>query len=160
VRDLATFHLVTDKLGSTLGCSRLLAQWIAAIDLDPSFLGTHSLRRIRATLIYCRTGNLRAVQLLLLGHTKIESTVYRRRLKHYLPTLEVPRAVDCPLVHGNSTVALNMPRYMRYEAAIQNRADGSGGFTWLMSRPQRRPCARAARRHRLLHRKDQSSAAQ
>jgi integrase len=42
--------------------------------LDPHFLGTHSLRRTKATLIYRRTGNLRAVQLLL-GHTKIESTV-------------------------------------------------------------------------------------
>jgi integrase len=36
--------------------------------------GTHSLRRTKATLIYRRTGNLRAVQLLL-GHTKVESTV-------------------------------------------------------------------------------------
>jgi len=44
------------------------------IGLDPSFYGTHSLRRTKATLIYKKTGNLRAVQLLL-GHTKIESTV-------------------------------------------------------------------------------------
>ena len=42
--------------------------------LDPKLFGTHSLRRTEATLIYRRTGNLRAVQLLL-GHTKIESTV-------------------------------------------------------------------------------------
>jgi integrase len=42
--------------------------------LNPHFFGTHSLRRTKATLIYRRTGNLRAVQLLL-GHTKIESTV-------------------------------------------------------------------------------------
>jgi len=42
--------------------------------LDPNLFGTHSLRRTKATLIYRRTGNLRAVQLLL-GHTKIESTV-------------------------------------------------------------------------------------
>ena len=42
--------------------------------MDPSLFGTHSLRRTKATLIYRRTGNLRAVQLLL-GHTKIESTV-------------------------------------------------------------------------------------
>ena len=41
--------------------------------LDPSRFGTHSLRRTKATLSYRRTGNLRAVQLLL-GHTKIEST--------------------------------------------------------------------------------------
>ena len=44
------------------------------IGLDPCFYGTHSLRRTKATLIYKMTGNLRAVQLLL-GHTKIESTV-------------------------------------------------------------------------------------
>jgi integrase len=44
------------------------------IGLDPQLFGTHSLRRTKATLIYRRTGNLRAVQLLL-GHTKIESTV-------------------------------------------------------------------------------------
>jgi integrase len=42
--------------------------------MDPNLFGTHSLRRTKATLIYRRTGNLRAVQLLL-GHTKIESTV-------------------------------------------------------------------------------------
>jgi integrase len=42
--------------------------------LDPSAYGTHSLRRTKASMIYRRTGNLRAVQLLL-GHTKIESTV-------------------------------------------------------------------------------------
>jgi integrase len=40
----------------------------------PRFFGTHSLRRTKATLIYRHTGNLRAIQLLL-GHTKIESTV-------------------------------------------------------------------------------------
>ena len=49
-------------------------RWIASIGLDPKRFGTHSLRRTKATLIYRRTGNLRAVQLLL-GHTKIESTV-------------------------------------------------------------------------------------
>jgi integrase len=54
--------------------ARLVSKWIASIGLDPNFFGTHSLRRTKATLIYRRTGNLRAVQLLL-GHTKIESTV-------------------------------------------------------------------------------------
>jgi integrase len=54
--------------------ARLLSHWIADIGLDPHLFGTHSLRRTKATLIYRRTGNLRAVQLLL-GHTKIESTV-------------------------------------------------------------------------------------
>jgi integrase len=54
--------------------ARLVFEWIASIGLDPRLFGTHSLRRTKATLIYRRTGNLRAVQLLL-GHTKIESTV-------------------------------------------------------------------------------------
>jgi integrase len=54
--------------------ARLVGQWIASIGLDPLKFGTHSLRRTKATLIYRRTGNLRAVQLLL-GHSKIESTV-------------------------------------------------------------------------------------
>jgi integrase len=52
----------------------LVTEWIGGIGLDPHLFGTHSLRRTKATLIYRRTGNLRAVQLLL-GHTKIESTV-------------------------------------------------------------------------------------
>jgi integrase len=54
--------------------ARLVSGWIASIGLDSNLFGTHSLRRTKATLIYRRTGNLRAVQLLL-GHTKIESTV-------------------------------------------------------------------------------------
>jgi integrase len=54
--------------------ARLLSEWVASIGLDPKLFGTHSLRRTKATPIYRRTGNLRAVQLLL-GHTKVESTV-------------------------------------------------------------------------------------
>ena len=54
--------------------ARLLTDWLSMIGLDASLFGTHSLRRTKATLIYRKTGNLRAVQLLL-GHTKIESTV-------------------------------------------------------------------------------------
>jgi integrase len=54
--------------------ARLLSEWITGIGLDANVFGTHSLRRTKATLIYRRTGNLRAVQLLL-GHTKVESTV-------------------------------------------------------------------------------------
>ena len=54
--------------------ARLVAEWISGIGLDPLKYATHSMRRTKATLIYRRTGNLRAVQLLL-GHTKIESTV-------------------------------------------------------------------------------------
>jgi integrase len=48
--------------------------WAACIGLDQSRYGTHSLRRTKGTLIYKRTKNIRAIQLLL-GHTKLESTV-------------------------------------------------------------------------------------
>jgi len=64
----------SDHCMTTRQYARLLSEWIASIGLDPKLFGTHSLRRTKATLIYRRTGNLRAVQLLL-GHTKIESTV-------------------------------------------------------------------------------------
>lgn len=40
----------------------------------PTMYGTHTLRRIKVSLIYRRTKNLRAVQLLL-GRTKLECTV-------------------------------------------------------------------------------------
>lgn len=53
---------------------RLVDEWIAAIGLAPSAYGTHSLRRTKAALIYRKTGNIRAVQLLL-GHTKLDSAV-------------------------------------------------------------------------------------
>lgn len=45
--------------------ARLVQEWVASIGLDPAKFGTHSLRRTKAVLIYRRTGNLRAVQLLL-----------------------------------------------------------------------------------------------
>lgn len=53
--------------------ARLVDQWIEPIGLPPKTYGTHSLRRTTATLIYRKTGNIRAVQ--LLGHTKLDSTV-------------------------------------------------------------------------------------
>lgn len=54
--------------------ARIVDAWIAGIGLDPAAYGTHSLRRTKVSMIYRRTGNLRAVQILL-GHTKLESTV-------------------------------------------------------------------------------------
>jgi len=59
---------------STRQYARIVNQWVASIGLDSHKYGTHSLRRTKAALIYKKTGNLRAVQLLL-GHTKLESTV-------------------------------------------------------------------------------------
>jgi integrase len=59
---------------STRQYARIVKRWAALISLDPENYGTHSLRRTKATLIYHRTRNLRAVQLLL-GHSRLESTV-------------------------------------------------------------------------------------
>lgn len=59
---------------STGQSARIGKSWVASIGLDPDGYGTHSLRRTKASLIYRRTKNLRAVQLLL-GHTKLESTI-------------------------------------------------------------------------------------
>ncbi|WP_082513856.1 tyrosine-type recombinase/integrase [Methylobacterium sp. Leaf465] len=59
---------------STRQYARLVDEWVTGIGLRREDYGTHSLRRTKAALIYKRTGNLRAVQILL-GHTKIESTV-------------------------------------------------------------------------------------
>jgi integrase len=59
---------------STRQYSRMVTSWVAAIGLDPTSYGTHSMRRTKATLLYRRTKNLRAIQLLL-GHSKLDSTV-------------------------------------------------------------------------------------
>ena len=67
-RKRRSYHL------STRQYSRVVKRWVCSIGLDPSLYGTHSMRRTKAALIYRRTKNLRAIQLLL-GHTKLESTV-------------------------------------------------------------------------------------
>jgi site-specific recombinase XerD len=59
---------------STRQYARVVHRWVERAGLDSSAYGTHSMRRTKAAQIYKKTGNLRAVQLLL-GHTKLESTV-------------------------------------------------------------------------------------
>jgi integrase len=59
---------------STRQYARIVHAWVESAGLDGSAYGTHSMRRTKAAQIYKKTGNLRAVQLLL-GHTKLESTV-------------------------------------------------------------------------------------
>src|SRR5471032_3328747 len=71
---LFTGHRGPHRSMTTRQYARLVSEWIGGVGLDPRLFGTHSLHHTKATLIYRRTGNLRAVQLLL-GHTKIESTV-------------------------------------------------------------------------------------
>jgi integrase len=62
------FHLTTRQY------ARIVKKWISSIGLDLTLYGTHTMRRTKASLIYKKTKNLRAVQILL-GHTKLESTV-------------------------------------------------------------------------------------
>lgn len=64
----ASPHLTTRQY------ARVVQGWVSEIGLEGADYGTHSMRRTKASLIYRRTKNLRAVQLLL-GHTKLESTV-------------------------------------------------------------------------------------
>ena len=59
---------------STRQYARLVDRWVQLVDLEPGAYGTHSLRRTKVSLVYKKTGNLRACQLLL-GHRKLESTV-------------------------------------------------------------------------------------
>ena len=63
-----------DRSLTTRQYARLVSEWVSGIGLDRLKFATHSMRRTKVTLIYRRTGNLRAAQLLL-GHQKIESTV-------------------------------------------------------------------------------------
>jgi integrase len=67
-RQHASLHL------SVRQYARIVKRWVGLVGGNPQEYGTHSLRRTKATLIYRRTKNLRAVQLLL-GHRKLESTV-------------------------------------------------------------------------------------
>ena len=59
---------------STRQYARIVENWVKSIGLDSAAYGTHTMRRTKVALVYRRTKNLRAVQLLL-GHTKLESTV-------------------------------------------------------------------------------------
>jgi integrase len=59
---------------STRQYARIVRRWVMSLGLEPSAYGTHSMRRTKVAQIYKKTGNLRAVQLLL-GHTKMDSTV-------------------------------------------------------------------------------------
>jgi len=67
-------RLRTSEHLSTRQYSRIVKAWVASIGLDPVPYGTHTMRRTKASLIYRRTKNIREVQILL-GHTKLESTV-------------------------------------------------------------------------------------
>ena len=83
-------HLTTRQYG------RLVDEWVALSGLDPAGYGTHSLRRTKVALIYRLTGNLRACQLLL-GHTKLESTVRYLSIKADDALVMSEQTDICPL---------------------------------------------------------------
>lgn len=59
---------------STRQHSRIVGAWVRSIGLDPAAYGTDSMRRTKPTLIYWRTKNLWAIQLLL-GRSRLERRV-------------------------------------------------------------------------------------
>ena len=80
-------HLSTRQYG------RIVDALVSMIGLDQTQYGTHTMRRTKPALIYKKTKNLRACQLLL-GHKKLESTV------RYLgievdDALEISEGIDC-----------------------------------------------------------------
>lgn len=96
---------------STRQYARIVKAWVTAIGLDPTMYGTHTLRRTKVSLIYRRTKNLRAIQLLL-GHTKLDSTVrylgigsmmpwkWRSRRKSDHPLRRSMPDRSCPAISG------------------------------------------------------------
>lgn len=97
--------------------ARLVQEWVASIGLDPAKFGTHSLRRTKAVLIYRRTGNLRAVQLLRRRHL-------RRRLPiSGGPLLGLKRG--CPGFYASGSLEARMSR-VRKRPATNPAAGGSG----------------------------------
>ena len=78
-RMVASEHLFPSRMRSSPHLSTrqyacIVKRRVSSIGLDPNAYGTHSMRRAKAALIYQKTGDLRAVQLLL-GHTKMDSAV-------------------------------------------------------------------------------------
>jgi integrase len=85
--------------------ARLVSRWISPLGLDPTRYGTHSLRRTKPTLIYRRTGNLRAVQLLL-GHTKLDYIPRRTMSRRVVTRLRATGRIPMFWLHSGPTTAL------------------------------------------------------
>ena len=73
-REAVLAWIATSPHLSTRQYARIVDSWVQQLGLDTTSYDTQTLRRTKARLIYRRTKNLRAVQLLL-GHTKLGSTV-------------------------------------------------------------------------------------
>ena len=109
---------------STRQYARIVRSWVSQIGLDSAAYGTHTLRRTKASLIYRRTKNLRAVQLLL-GHTKLESTFRYLGIE----VDAIAAQTDQPLVERKADSAgLHLEAASeRCLAAAQETADGEHG---------------------------------
>jgi integrase len=139
---------------STRQYARLVDEWVTAIGLRREDYGTHSLRRTKASIIYKQTGNLRAVQILL-GHTKIESTVATSALtsRTRLPSRRPRR---CNGLLNSSAVASRSPDLAISPAALRPSRSFQTASPSLnadvrpivaVHRPtSRTPCARMPRR--------------
>ena len=92
--------------------ARILEGWVEELGLDPADYGTHSMRRTKATLIYRRTKNLRAVQLLL-GHSKLD----------YLPRRTMSRVVRCRRWSGRHFAEHSWPDHR----PLRNASNRSAG---------------------------------
>ena len=99
---------------STRQYARIVHQWVSAIGLDSTVYGTHTMRRTKATLIYKRTKNLRAVQLLL-GHTKLD----------YVPRRTMSRST-CKRRWNSMHMHIAGHRCLRYKP-LRNASSGSPG---------------------------------
>ena len=109
---------------STRQYERLVRDWVTAIGLEPSGYGRHSLRRTKAAEIYRKTGNLRAVQLLL-GHTKVDSTV--RYLGVELEdALSIAERIDIGATLANGPA-------VRHTKAVLCPSRGGGSFRALIT---------------------------
>jgi hypothetical protein len=110
---------------STRQYARLVHRWVESIGLESALYGTHSMRRTKAAQIYRKTGNLRAVQLLI-GHTKLESTVR-------YPGVEVDDALNMPSRSSFNRRPPGPPASRRWSLTHHKRAD------------QKRPLGRVTR---------------
>jgi integrase len=73
--------------------SSIIKKWVSLLGLDPKWYGTHSMRRTKATLIYAKTKNIRAVQLLL-GHVKLDNTIRYLGIE-IEDALNIAESIDC-----------------------------------------------------------------
>ncbi|HCE71554.1 tyrosine-type recombinase/integrase [Ruegeria pomeroyi] len=104
---------------STRQYARLVREWVKSIGLDPTSFGMHSMRRTKVAHIYRKTGNLRAVQLLL-GHTKMDSTVRYLGVEHE-DAPAISEAVEIERLGPFSSAVQGRPSFHLHDSAVAAR---------------------------------------